>query len=108
MSEYSEEIQKWIKRNNRKQARLVSYVDGVYLIVYFDKGKVRIGTVKDGMYCRYGINCFGAMTSTDRLSLWQFVAGACSEEEVQVMIDYLKGESQLPAFDFGYIKRMRH
>ena len=50
----NEDILKWVKRNNRKDARLISYKDGVYDLVYFDKGKVRIGTLKDGMYCRHG------------------------------------------------------
>lgn len=34
---YSEEIQKWIKRSNRKEAKLISTEGAVYNIVYFDK-----------------------------------------------------------------------
>ncbi len=97
------DIEKWIKRSNRKEARLIKYEDGVHTIVYFDKGKVRVGDLKDGMLCRYGIRCRGAMYSEDVLSLWQG-AGGVSMEEVGVMQAYIRGECQLPAFDFSAIK----
>lgn len=103
----NEDVLKWVKRNNRKDARLISYKDGVYDLVYFDKGKVRIGTVKDGMYCRYGINCRGAMYSEDPMSLWQLGPGACSIDDVTIMQSYLADTCDLPYFDFAQIKGVR-
>lgn len=107
MSAYSEDIQKWIKRSNRKAAKLIGTECGRHQIVYFDKGKVRVGTVEDGMYCRYGISCRGAMYSTDPMSLWQSGPGSCSQYDVQVMTDYLNDNCSLPDFDFGSIKNLR-
>lgn len=101
------EVQAWAKRNNRKAAKLISVKDGVYDIVYFDKGKVRIGTVRDGMLTRYGINCRGAMSSPNPLSLWQREAFACSPSDVDCMISYLNETCALPDFDFNSIKDLR-
>jgi hypothetical protein len=98
-----EDIRKWVKRSNRKAARLIKSVDGLHDIVYFDKGKARVGYVRDGMYCRYGISCRGAMYSSDPMSLWQSGPGACSMEDVKIMSDYLEGKCDLPEFDFGSI-----
>lgn len=103
----SEEVQKWVKRNNRKRAKLVSKRGGVYEIVYFDRGKVRVGSVEDGQYCRYGIKSRGAMYSTDPMSLWQSGPGACSIEDVNLMQQYLEGTCSFPDFDFGQIKDLR-
>lgn len=105
--EAQKEVQAWAKRNNRKAARLISEKDGVYDIVYFDKGKARVGKVKDGMYTRYGITCRGAMYSTDPMSLWQFEAGACTQADVAVMVAYLNDTCDLPPFDFASIKDLR-
>lgn len=107
MSVYSEEIQKWIKRSNRKNARLIRTEAGKHHIVYFDKGKARVGVVDDGMYCRYGVSCRGAMYSTDQMSLWQSGPGSCTQADVQIMTDYLNGTCTLPDFDFGSIKGMK-
>lgn len=100
----TEEIGKWIKRSNRKNARLIKSEGGQHQIVYFDKGKARVGYVRDNMLCRYGISCRGAMSSTDPMSLWQAESGACTQKDVQIMIDYLDGKSELPEFDFASIK----
>jgi len=99
----STDVEKWIKRSNKKGARLVSYANGKYKIVYADKCKARIGTVYDGMRCRYGIRCHAAMPSTDELSLWQ-VPGECTRGDVKAMQDYLSGQSKFPEFDFATIK----
>jgi len=107
MENYNEDIQKWIKRSNRKAAKLIRTNDGKHHIVYFDKGKARVGVVHDGMYCRYGISCRGAMYSTDPMSLWQSGPGSCTAEDVKVMQDYLHGSSNYPDFDFGSIKGMK-
>ncbi len=101
------DIEKWIKRSNRKNALLVKTEDGVHTIVYFDKGKARIGEVHDGMLCRYGVHCRGAMYSQDPLSLWQSGGGSVSMREVEIMQEYLRGESSLPKFDFSDIKGLR-
>lgn len=101
------DIQKWIKRSNRKGAKLIRTEGDVHHIVYFDKSKVRVGVVRDGMYCRYGITCRGAMYSTDPMSLWQSGPGACTQEDVQIMADYLNEASTLPDFDFGSIKDLK-
>lgn len=103
MDNYSDEIKKWIKRSNRKAAKLIRTESGKHHIVYFDKGKVRVGVVHDGMYCRYGISCRGAMYSADPMSLWQSGPGACTQADVQIMADYLSDTSSLPDFDFGSI-----
>lgn len=108
MSDYSEEIKQWIKKSNRKEAKLISIEGCTYNIVYFDKGKARVGAVRDGMYCRYGISCRGAMHSQDPMSLWQSFAGSCTQADVKIMQDYLAGTSPLPDFDFGSIKDMKH
>ena len=107
MSEYGDDIQKWIRRSNRKSARLVKSENGLHDIVYFDKGKVRVGCVRDGMYCRYGISCRGAMTSIDPMSLWQSGHGSCTQEDVLVMQSYLDDTCSLPEFDFGQIKGLK-
>ncbi|RVD77037.1 hypothetical protein [Pseudomonas koreensis] len=107
MSAYSEDIQKWIKRSNRKAAKLIRTESGKHHIVYFDKGKARVGVVADGMYCRYGVACRGAMYSTDPMSLWQSGPGACTQADVQIMVDYLSDTSALPDFDFGSIKELK-
>ncbi|AZD86571.1 hypothetical protein F2A37_16710 [Pseudomonas chlororaphis] len=101
------DIQNWIKRSNRKAAKLIKSSLGAHDIVYFDKGKVRVGTLQDGMYCRYGISCRGAMVSADPMSLWQSGPGACTREDVQIMTDYLNGTSSLQDFDFGSIKDLK-
>lgn len=101
------DIEKWIKRSNRKNAKLISYNEGSYKILYFDKGKVRIGYVKDGMYCRYGISCCGAMSSESLLSLWSSGPGSVSEEDVKNMQEYLRGESDFPDFCFSSIKNLK-
>lgn len=107
MSVYSEDIQKWIKRSNRKKAKLVCTEGRHHYIVYFDKGKARVGFVSDGMYCRYGITCYGAMPNTDPFYCWQSEPGACDESDVKVMTDYLNGECELPDFDFGSVKELK-
>lgn len=103
-----DEIAQWVKKSNRKNAKLISTEGCTYNIVYFDKGKVRVGSVRDGMYCRYGISCRGAMYSEDPMSLWQSFAGSCNQVDVKIMQDYLAGTCNLPGFDFGSIKDMRH
>lgn len=103
----NEEVQKWIKRNNRKKAKLVHSDAGNHYIVYFDKGKARVGIVRDGMYTRYGILCYGAMPNTDPFYCWQASPGACDEKDVKVMIDYLNGVSDLPDFDFASIEGLK-
>lgn len=103
-----DDVEKWVKKSNKKEARLMSSVGGVYEIVYFDKGKVRVGVVRDGMYCRYGIDCFGAMESTDPMSLWQSRAGNCTPLHVKHMQDYLSDCSALPDFDFSTLRDLKH
>lgn len=98
------EVEKWIKRNNRKRPKLVRSEGINHYIVYFDKGKARVGIVQDGMYSRYGIMCYGAMPNTDPFYCWQAQPGACDESDVKVMVDYLNGVSELPDFDFASIK----
>lgn len=102
------DVEKWIRRANKKNAKLMSENNGVYDIVYFDKGKARVGRVKDGMHCRYGISCRGAMWSDDILSLWQSGPASCSAEDVKAMQDYFNGSCNLPDFDFSIIKGLRH
>lgn len=97
------EVESWIKKSNKKKAKLISYESGVYDIVFFHNGKVRIGTVKDGMHTRYGITTRGAMTSDNILTLWQSGAGSVSEEDVKIMQDYYLGNCDLPNFDFSVI-----
>lgn len=103
----NEQVQAWVKRNNRKKARLIEYSNGVYHIVYSDRGKVRIGTVKDGMHTRYGISAHGAMASESVLSLWQSGPNAVSEQDVAIMQAYHRGECNLPEFDFGTIQGLQ-
>lgn len=107
MSGYGEDIKKWIKRSNRKAAKLIRSEEGKHRIVYFDKGKARVGVVHDGMYCRYGISCCGAMYSTDPLSLWQSGPGACTQDDVRIMADYITDTCTLPDFDFGSIEGLK-
>lgn len=101
------EVRAWIKRSNRKKAKLVESKGQNHYIVYFDKGKARAGIVYNGMYCRYGIQCYGAMPNTDPFYCWQASPGACDAGDVQVMTDYLNGTSKLPDFDFGSIKDLQ-
>ncbi|BDR25655.1 hypothetical protein Cassandra_0206 [Pseudomonas phage Cassandra] len=109
MNNYSNDtdVLKWIKRNNRKNARLISYIDGIYNIVYFDAGKARVGIVKDNMHCRYGIHSRGSMYSKDIMSLWQSSTGSCSPDDVKIMQDYLDDKCILPEFDFSQIKNLK-
>lgn len=101
------DVEKWIKQSNKKKAKLISYENGVYDIVFYFKDKVRIGKVEDGMYCRFGIRTRGAMVTDDILTLWQGVGG-CSKEDVKIMQDYLNGACSLPDFDFSVIKDLKH
>lgn len=103
-----DDVKLWIKRSNRKNAKLISVDAGVYRIVYYDKGKARVGVVQDGMYCRYGVSCLGAMAEPDIMRLWQSGPGACTQDDVKVMIDYLNETCTLPSFDFGVIKNLKH
>lgn len=103
----SDDVDKWIKQSNKKQAKLISYENGIYNIVFYFKGKVRIGTVKDGMLCRYGIRTRGAMHSDDIMTLWQSGEG-CSKEDVSIMQDYYNGNCDFPDFDFSLIKNIKH
>ena len=102
------EVLDWIKRANRKKAKLIDYENGRYTIVYFHNKKVRVGFVQDSMFCRYGIKCFGAMTDESIYSLWQAKDHSCSPIHVQYMQCYLKGTCDLPDFDFSTIKDLRH
>lgn len=101
------EVDAWVKRANKKKAKLIRKDGADYHIVYFDKGKVRVGVVSDGMLTRYGIKCRGAMYDENPLSLWQSGPGSCDLNDVEIMQDYLRGDSDLPDFDFSKIKNLR-
>lgn len=103
-----DDVEKWVKKSNKKEAKLMSSIGGVYEIVYWDKGKARVGVVRDGMYCRYGIHCFGAMDTDDQLSLWQVRAGTCTPMHVKHMQDYLNDCSELSDFDFASLINLKH
>ncbi len=112
----NEIVEAWVKRNNRKGAKLIekfvvprhpyndprTVIHG-YKIVYQDRGKVRIGVIEDEMHVRYGICCYASMTDTSVLSLWQLEAGLVTEEDVKIMQDYLVGVCELPTFDFATV-----
>lgn len=97
-------VSEWVKKSNKKNAKLISYKDGVYDIVFYFNGKVRIGSVKDGQYCRYGISTRGAMSSDCITSLWQSGPYACSEDDIKIMQNYMSNSCKLDGFDFSVIK----
>lgn len=100
-------VAKWIKRSNRKMAKLYSVDNGTYTLIYQDKGKVRLGVVKDGMHTRYGIVCVAAMATPNVLSLWQNGNGACSQAHVEAMQAYFNDGGNLPDFDFATIQGLK-
>lgn len=101
------DIINWIKRSNRKKAKLLQKEKSpegfLYRIIYSDKGKVKIGWVEDGMRLRYGISCQCSMSTTSLGSLW-----SCDlqEGDIEIMQSYLKNELLLPCFDFNILDNL--
>lgn len=92
-------MRKW-----REENKLFDHLDMkkgfAYHVVFRDKGKVKIGVLKDGMSCRYGIDTYGTLTGTSMSGFWQITAGVLTEEDMQFMIEFAKGEHNDPNFEF--------
>lgn len=71
-----------------------------YHVVFRDKGKVKLGILKDGMCCRYGIDTYGTLTGTSISGFWQTTAGVLSEDEMKFMIAFAKGENREADVEF--------
>jgi hypothetical protein len=107
-----DDIEKWLKRTNRKGPFLlygtvpttyfIGWKDGVqkhdvgaaYTVIWKDKkdGKVRIGVFKDGMHCRYGVNTYGVLSGDTIADFWQASSGTLNETEMAMMLRIMKGE----------------
>lgn len=125
-NKFSEDVLKWMKRLNRKgpfylvstrdheytvvdrsapietaygKAFRTKVVNGrQYTIIWKDGDKVKLGSVKDGMYCRYGINTWATLTGKTISGLWQRCAGALTDAEIQLMLDFANDKLTLPEF----------
>jgi len=79
-----------------------------YAIIFKDKGKVKIGTVYDGQYCRYGIATYGALSGPSALDLWQSGPGAVNEYELETMINVWNDDCGLPDFFMESLRNLKH
>lgn len=119
--EVSKEVKAWVRKGNRKAPVLFSSEPLVvqpartpegpalfYTIIYETKGKVRIGSVRDYMHTRYGIDCHGASDSPDIMYLWQSGAGSVTKAQWEAMRAYMQGQNELPPFDFATLKGLQY
>ena len=108
------EVEAWLKRTSKKGPfKLYSYNTSVpdvtkYTVIFKDKGKVKIGTVHDGQWCRYGIRTFGALSGPTALGLWQSGAGAVDEYQLEAMIRVWNDECHLSPFLMESLKGLKH
>lgn len=102
-------IENRIKRSNKKKARLLSEENGVYTIIFIDlpKAKVKLATVYDGMYTRYGIKTHVSFGVGVLSAFWQDGNGYATEENIKAMELVLYEMSDLPVFDFATIKDLQ-
>ena len=112
----NDDVQKWLKRTNRKGPFLLygmvptTYFVGwdhsaepavqkhavgtAYTVIWKDKkdGKVRIGIFRDGMHCRYGVDTYGVLSGDTIADFWQASSGTLDEAEMAMMLRIMKGE----------------
>jgi hypothetical protein len=105
-------VEDWIKRTKKKGPFKLCNVERTgkgkkYTVIFKDKGKVKIGVLRDGMWCRYGINTFGALSHPNPTGLWQTTVGSVSEEQLLQMIDFWIGNSSLKDFNLESLNDLK-
>lgn len=134
-NKFSEDVLKWMKRLNRKgpfylvEARDHEYtvidksvvIDTAYgksfstkvisgksySVIWKEGDKVKLGIVKDGMYCRYGIQTYGTLTGKSVSGLWQKSGGILTDKEIQLLVDFSNDKLSLPEFKLETLKGVR-
>ncbi len=108
-------VNQWITRTRRKKPKLfeatvnqVMPMINIYYIIFKDRGKVKIGSVRDNMYIRYGIATFGSLSSVKPLYLWELKPDSVSPEQLNEMIKYWNNESELDDFDVSVLYDLRY
>lgn len=102
----------WLRGTHRKGPYKLYSTDlyddrTAYTVIFKDRGKVRIGTIKDSSYARYGIATFGALSFPGVTGLWQSCAGAVSEDQLDKMIQFWHDECELPDWSVTQLKNMK-
>lgn len=112
----NDDVNGWLRRTHRKGPyKLYSsepydkgYAKGMtYTVIFKDRGKVRIGGISDGSYARYGIATFGALSFPEVTGLWQSCAGAVSEDQLDLMIQFWHDECELPDWSVTQLKNVK-
>lgn len=127
----SNDVENWKKRTKRKgpfylyEYENIEYSHGkavggeykvshhnpgkAYTLIWKEKDKTKIGILKDGMYCRYGMSTFGVLIGDSPLGLWQSGGGGTvDDDQFAAMQRVARGESQLPIFDIDQLQDLVH
>lgn len=123
-----DEVERWLKRMAKKgpfyvvSEKEITYHSGFdqdmkpthargkrYVVVWKQSdGKVRIGTLQDGLWVRYGIGTWATLTGDTPSGLWQIRPGVVTDEELGHMISVARDECRLPVFDLGSLRGLKH
>lgn len=108
----NDDVNGWLRRTHRKGLYKLYNTDlygdcVAYTVIFKDRGKVRIGTIKDGSYARYGIATFGALSFPEVTGLWQSSSGAVSEDQLDLMIQFWHDECELPDWSVTQLKNVQ-
>lgn len=117
MAEYSEDVQKWMKRLNRK-GPFYLYKEDVYkpytsakepvkhyFVIWNDKEKTKYGYFYDGMHCRYGVQTCTVLNGNTKFDLW---AGHNIDDDIfEAMLKLRNETSELRHFELTEIQDLR-
>jgi len=108
----NDDVNGWLRRTHRKGPYKLYNTDlygdcAAYTVIFKDRGKVRIGTIKDGSYARYGIGTFGALSFPEVTGLWQSSAGAVTEDQLDKMIQFWDDICELPDWSVTQLKNVK-
>lgn len=110
-----DDVNGWLRRTHRKGPfKLYSAtpfdngrVSGMsYIVIFEDRGKVRIACIQDHCLARYGINTFGALSFPEVTGLWQSGLGAVSKNQLDMMILFWQDECELPNWSVTQLKNI--
>ena len=106
------DLDSWKKNMNKKGPFWLYYEEEIdhnrkkYTVIFEDKGKVKIGNLFDGMFCRYGIKTFGTLSKPSALGLWQSKSDAVSQKQLDAMISVYEENHTLTEFKIETLKNL--
>lgn len=120
-----EMVAAWVRKNNRNPSKLIDQYENAqgetcYVLAMSDRKRpLKIVTVSDGMYTRYGLRtsfaCDGieAITGADGVPLgFKFYSpyGECSDEYAHALWRFSDPcqQKQMIDFDFGSLKNLHY